>query len=73
MKCIPYIWNLKYDTSELISETETDSQIQRTDLWVPREKKWKRDQLGFGVSSCKLVYREWINSKVLLLSMGNSI
>ena len=25
----------------------------------------------FGVSSCKLVYIEWINSKVLLCSTGN--
>ena len=30
------MWNLKYDTNELIYETETDSQTQRTDLWLPR-------------------------------------
>ena len=30
------MWNLKYDTSEPIYETETDSQTQRTDLWLPR-------------------------------------
>ena len=33
---IPYditnMWNLKYDTNELIYETETDSQTQRLDL-----------------------------------------
>ena len=29
------MWNLKYDTNELIYETETDSQTQRTDLWLP--------------------------------------
>ena len=33
---ITYMWNLKYDTNELIYETETDSQTQRTDLWLPR-------------------------------------
>ena len=27
----PYMWNLKYDTNELIYETETDSQIEKTD------------------------------------------
>ena len=32
---ITYIQNLKYDTNELIYETETDSQTQRTDLWLP--------------------------------------
>ena len=26
------MWNLKYDTNELTYETETDSQIKRTDL-----------------------------------------
>ena len=30
------MWNLKYDTNELIYETETDSQTYRTDLWLPR-------------------------------------
>ena len=29
------MWNLKYDTNELIHERETDSWTQRTD-WLPR-------------------------------------
>ena len=29
------MWNLKYDTNELIYETETDLQTQRTDWWLP--------------------------------------
>ena len=33
---ITCMWNLKYDTNEHIYETETDSQIQKTDLWLPR-------------------------------------
>ena len=33
---ISYMWNLKYDTNELIQETETDSQTQRTDLQVAK-------------------------------------
>ena len=28
-----YMWNLKYDTNEFIYETETESQIQTTELW----------------------------------------
>ena len=32
------MWNLKYDTNELIYETETDS--QRTDLWLPKQMEW---------------------------------
>ena len=31
-----HIWNLKYDTNELIYNTETDSQTLRSDLWLPR-------------------------------------
>ena len=42
---ITYTWNLKYDTKELICETETDSQTQRTDLWLPRGGGWGRDGL----------------------------
>ena len=30
-----YMWNLKYDTNELIYKTETDSQTQKTNLWLP--------------------------------------
>ena len=33
---ITYMWNLKYGTNELNYNTETDSQTQRTDLWLPR-------------------------------------
>ena len=32
------MWNLKYDTNEPISESETDSQTQKTDLWLPRRR-----------------------------------
>ena len=35
---ITYMWNLKYNTNEPIYKTETDSQIQRTDLWLPRKR-----------------------------------
>ena len=34
-----YVWNLKYNTNQHIYETKPDSQIQRTDLWLPRWRK----------------------------------
>ena len=40
---ISYMWNLKYGTNKPIYKTETDSQTQRTDLWLPRrceKRKW---------------------------------
>ena len=53
--------NLKYDTSEDLYETETDSQIQRSDLQLPREK-----QVRIG-SKHKLLYIEWINNRDTIL------
>ena len=35
---ITYMQNLKYDTNELIYETDTDSETQETNLWLPKEK-----------------------------------
>ena len=31
------MWNLKYSTNELLYKAETDSQTQRSDLWLARE------------------------------------
>ena len=60
-----YMRNLKYDTNELIYET--DSQTQRIDLWLPRWGGGGGKDWELGVSRCKLVYIGWINNKVLLL------
>ena len=35
---ITSIWHLKYDTNELIYETEADSKTQKTNLWLPMGK-----------------------------------
>ena len=43
---ITYMWNLKNDTNELIYKTETDSQTQKTNLWLPKGKSGGRDKLG---------------------------
>ena len=68
------MWNLKYDTNELIYETEIDSQTQRTDLWLPSGRVYGGGMdWEFGVSRCKLLYIEWVNNKVLLYSTGNYI
>ena len=43
---ISYMWDVKYDTNELIYKTETDAQTQRADLWLPSGGQWGRDGLG---------------------------
>ena len=40
------MWNLKYDTNDLIYETETDSQTQRTDMWLPRGRELGEGWIG---------------------------
>ena len=35
---ITYMWNLNYDTNELIYKTETDSQTSKTNLQLPKGK-----------------------------------
>ena len=60
--------NLKYDTNELIYETETDSLIKRTDMVGEGEMDWVS-----GVGRCKLLHSEWISNKVILYSIGNYI
>ena len=35
---ITYMCHLKHDTNEPICKTETDSQTDRTDLWLPRRR-----------------------------------
>ena len=34
---LTYTRNLKCDANELVYQTETDSQTQKTDLWSPKE------------------------------------
>ena len=70
---ITYMWNLKYDTNELIYKTETESQTQKTNLWLPKEKGVGGGiNQEFGISRYKLLYIKQINNNVLLYSTRNS-
>ena len=75
---IPYditaMWDLKYGTNEPTYKTETDSQIWRTDLWLPRaERGSSGTDREFGVSWCKLFHLDWLSSEVLLYCTGNCV
>ena len=67
------MWNLKYDTNELINQTETDSQTENRLVVAKGEGVGGGMDWEFGISRCKLLYIEWINNKVLLCSTGNYI
>ena len=46
---ITCMWNLKYDTNQ--HETKTDSETQRTDLWLSRGREGRiRKEWKFGIS-----------------------
>ena len=60
--------NIKYDTNELIYETETDSQTEKRHAVANGGgMNWE-----FGISRCELLHIEGIN-KALLDSTGNCI
>ena len=61
------LWNLKYNTDELVYKTGTDSQTQRIDLWLQ-----ERAGLGAEASRRKALHIAWTN-KVLLQSTGSYI
>ena len=41
---ITYMWNLKYDANEHTLQKQT--QIQRTDLWLPRGREVEEGRIG---------------------------
>ena len=67
---VTYMCNLKYDTKELIYETETDSDIENRLLVAEGEGGMDWD---FRISRWKPLYTQWINNKVLLYSTRNYI
>ena len=43
---ITYVWNLNYGTNKFIYETETESEAQRIDGWLPRRRERAGESLG---------------------------
>ena len=52
------MWNLKYDTNELIYKTETDLQTQKTNMVTKGEKGRGVITWEFEISRYKLLYIE---------------
>ena len=55
------MWNIKYDTSESIYETETKSWIENRLAVAKGEEFGGGVECEVGVSRCKLLYMEWTN------------
>ena len=69
---ITYMWNLKYDTHELIYETETDSHREQT-VVEKGEAAGGVVEWEVGGSKWKLLYMEYMDNKVLLYNTENYI
>ena len=64
------MWNLKYDTNDLIYEMEKRcTDIEKRPMVAKREGIEGAVDLEFGISRCKLVCIDWMNNKVLVYSI----
>ena len=68
---ITCIWNLKYDTNELIYKTNRFTDIENKVMVTIVEKVWGGINQEFGITRYKLLRIKYTNSKVLLYSTGN--
>ena len=62
----------KNDTNELINKTETDSQTQKTNLWLPKGKGGEGINYEVLINIYTLLYIKQIINKDLLYSIENS-
>ena len=53
-----------------MSLSTKQQQAQTADPWLPRGRGQGRADWEFRVNRCKLLYRKWINNKVLLYNTG---
>ena len=69
---ISLICEIKKGTNELIYKTEVDTQMQKTNLWLPGDKRKGGINWEIGTDICTLLYIKQITNKNLLYSTGNS-
>ena len=62
------MWNLKYDTNELVYKAETVTDIENR-LEVAKQEGWSRMDCVFGISRCQVLYIFY--DKVLLHNTRN--
>ena len=67
------MWNLKYDANEPTCEIQTDHKHRNQTCGCQWGGSWGGMEWEVGVSRCKLLCIEWINTKVLLCSTENYI
>ena len=67
-----YMWNLKNSINKCICKTETESQMYKTNLWLPkRRRKQGGTNQGYGINRYKLLCIKYISNKDTLYGTGN--
>ena len=66
-----YMWNLKCIQINISMKQKTDSQIGRTDLWLPRGRRGEQGKdREFGISRGKLLYTGWKTTRSYCIAQG---
>ena len=68
---IIYMWNLKYDTNQLIYETNRIKDIENKLVVAKGNGDGRGEEQEFGIYRCKPVYTERTDNKILLNSTVN--
>ena len=66
-----YMESKKKDTNKLIYKTEIESQMQETNLWLPKAKGGGGINQEFGINTHILLNVKQVINKDLLYSIGN--
>ena len=69
---ITYMWNLeKKNTNKCTCKTEADSQIQKTNYWLPNSRGKREGKLEYKTNRYKLSRIKQISNKDILYSTGD--
>ena len=66
-----YMWDLKKNTNQIIYKTEIESQMQKTNLWLPKGSGKERINWEIGMDIYTLLHIKQVTNKDLLQSIGN--
>ena len=66
------MWNLEKYTDEPVCKAEMETQMQRTNVWTPREERGSGMNWEIGIDIYTLICIKQITNKNLLYSTENS-
>ena len=70
---ITYMWNQQYDTMNLSTDRNRLTDQEDRPVVAKEETEWGRMNWEFGISRCKLLYREQINNSSYCIAQGTTV